>query len=437
MTDRILPPLEIGAGEPTYGPRRWWGGALDVEGLALASTGLACAAVDDLLNRPGALRASSLRVAAAFDSLGHLRIDGRRPIGFASMSGFFATTDGWVRTHANYPHHEARLRRALGASTAQDVVDALRRLGSVEAERVIGEAGGIAAAVRTRAQWLASPMAAGAPPRDWISFDVSPSPSVAWRPGTDLPLTGLRVLDLTRVVAGPVATRTLAALGADVLRIDPPHLPELEDQHVDSGFGKRTALLDLVASAQTRHDLLARADVVVLGYRNGALGLSPAVLREQYPSLIVVNLDAWGDRGPWAQRRGFDSIVQAATGIADVYRLRDGRPGALPVQALDHATGYGIVAAVVGLAAARRKHGVSGIAHLSLVRAADLLFRSRAPETPVQPILDPDLLTTPSPYGELSYVPSPFDLYGAPLSYPHAPHRYGIDTATFPHQHPS
>ena len=431
---RILPPLEIGAGEVPYGPRRWWGGPLDVEGLALASVGLAAAAVDDLLQRPGAVRASSPRIAAAFDSLGHLRVDGRQPLGFAALSGFFPTADGWIRTHANYPHHAERLQRALRAPI-EDVGAALRSMPALEAEQVIGQAGGIAAAVRSRRQWLDSPMAAGPPPRDWIAFEVSSAPSraaAAWRPGSDLPLSGLRVLDLTRVVAGPVASRTLAALGADVLRIDPPALPELVDAHIDSGFGKRSALLDLNTEAARLHELLGRADAILLGYRNGALdahGLSPESLHERYPALMVVNLDAWGSTGPWAQRRGFDSIVQAAVGIADVYRLRDGRPGALPVQALDHATGYGMVAATVGLAVARLRHGVSGIARLSLVRAADLLFRSKAPDVPVQPLADPGLLTAHSPYGELRYVPSPFDLYGVPLPYPHAPHTYGADAA--------
>lgn len=427
MPDQILPPLTL-EDQPAFGPRRWWGGPLDVEGLALASAGLAAASVDNLLNRSGALRASSIRIAAAFDSLRHLRINGRAPLGFAPLSGFFETSDGWVRTHANYPHHEHRLKAAVGASGAEDVRAALRGLTAEDAERVIGDAGGIAAAVRTRRQWLDSPMAAGPPPRDWIEFDVSPSPGVAWRPGTDLPLTGLRVLDFTRVIAGPVASRTLAALGADVLRIDPPGAPELLDQHLDSGFGKRTALLDLGSEAATLKELLDRADVVLLGYRNGGFdrfGLTPQALRERYPALIVINLDAWGTRGPWAGRRGFDSIVQAATGIADIYRLRDGRPGALPVQALDHATGYAIVAATVGLATARQRHGTSGTARLSLVRAADLLFRGRAPQDPVQPVADPGVLKTDCYYGELQYVASPFDLFGAPLEFPHPPLEYG------------
>lgn len=431
----IVPQIEIEFGAPDGGPRRWWGGPLDVEGLTLASTGLAAGAVNTLLDRPGALRVSPQRVGASFDSLGHLRIDGRAPVGFAPLSGFFPTADGWIRTHANYPHHARRLCAALGARpTAESLAATLREFPATEAERVVGKAGGVAAAVRTRQEWLNSPMSADPSPREWIFVDVHPVKAGKWCPGTDLPLTGLRVLDLTRVVAGPVAARTLAALGADVLRLDPPQLPELTDQHIDSGFGRRTALLDLGTDPGRLADLLERADVLLLGYRNGALdryGLGPATLGERYPGLAVVGLDAWGTRGPWAVRRGFDSIVQAAVGIADVYRHTDGRPGALPVQALDHATGYGMVAAAIGLVDARRRHGLSGTARLSLVRAADLLFRTRVPQLPICPTEPPQLSRTNSTFGELRYLPTPFDLDGKVLDYPHAPHAYGADDPTW------
>ncbi|MYR64088.1 hypothetical protein GTY54_50435, partial [Streptomyces sp. SID625] len=164
-----------------------------------------------------------------------------------------------------------------------------------------------------------------------------------------LPAAGVRVLDLTRVIAGPVATRTLALLGADVLRVDPPHLPELADQHADTGFGKRSAALDPATDRAAFEELLAGADVVVTGYRPGALdrfGLSPEALAERRPALVVAELSAWGAYGPWARRRGFDSLVQVATGIAAV-EGGDGRPGALPAQALDHGTGYLLAAAVL------------------------------------------------------------------------------------------
>lgn len=136
-----------------------------------------------------------------------------------------------------------------------------------------------------------------------------------------LPAAGLRVLDLTRVLAGPVATRTLALLGADVLRIDAPQLPESQDAHNDTGFGKRSVSLDLGdrADRATFDELLAAADVLVTGYRPGSLeayGLTPEELAVRRPGLVLAQVSAWGRYGPWQERRGFDSLVQVATGIA-------------------------------------------------------------------------------------------------------------------------
>ncbi len=183
-----------------------------------------------------------------------------------------------------------------------------------------------------------------------------------------------RVLDLTRVIAGPVATRTLALAGADVLRVDPPQLPEIPAQHADTGLGKRTTILD--AADPRLRELADTADVVVTGYRPGALdrfGLAPEELLERRPDLVVVRLDAWGWTGPWARRRGFDSIVQAASGIAVACARDDGRPGALPAQALDHATGY-LAAASALLGLAERPTRGGSIRELALARTAEWLW---------------------------------------------------------------
>jgi crotonobetainyl-CoA:carnitine CoA-transferase CaiB-like acyl-CoA transferase len=163
-------------------------------------------------------------------------------------------------------------------------------------------------------------------------------------------LTGVRVLDLTRVLAGPVATRNLAQAGAEVLRIDSPHLPEIGWVHLDTGAGKRSTTLDLRSPSgrSTFEDLLDDADIVVTGYRPGSLdplGLSPEELASRKPGLVVGSVSAWGTEGPWAQRRGFDSIVQAVTGIAMIESTDGTRPGALPAQALDHSAGHLLSAA--------------------------------------------------------------------------------------------
>src|SRR5699024_8955242 len=132
-------------------------------------------------------------------------------------------------------------------------------------------------------------------------------------------LSVVRVLDLTRVIAGPSGTQLLACLGADVLRLDPPHRPELLDQHLSTGMRKRRAELDLRRDTETFRSLAAAADVTVPGYRPGALsalGIGREELEQLAPRAVLVSLSAWGETGPWGQRAGFDSIVQAATGIA-------------------------------------------------------------------------------------------------------------------------
>ncbi len=254
-----------------------------------------------------AVRVDDGAVATAFVSERHLRIDGRAPENFAPLSRFWRTADGWVRTHANYPHHRARLLAALGTGDDPDAVAAaLAGRSAYEVEDTVTAAGGLAVALRTPEEWAAHEQAVAVARHPLVEreqLDTAPAreftPS-GGRGGPLLPAAGLRVLDLTRVLAGPVATRTLALLGADVLRLDAPGLPELPDQHADTGFGKRSALLDLAAGRDTFEELLARADVVVTGYRPGALdrfGLSPRALAERRPGVVVAQVSAWGPPG--------------------------------------------------------------------------------------------------------------------------------------------
>ncbi|MCU1565730.1 MAG: L-carnitine dehydratase/bile acid-inducible protein [Pseudarthrobacter sp.] len=456
-----------GQGILCSGPRRWWGGALDVEGLALGSVGAAAAALNLLTGTPGGFATTAALAAAAFDSYGYLRIDGRKIQGFAPLSGFRRTRDGWIRLHANYPHHEQRLMQALDATTPDGVAAALASMTSLEAEAAIQARGGVAGAVRSRQEWRNSGMGSAAGNGPWIAVQLATGEAAGRKPahpyGEDpqRPLAGVRVLDLTRVIAGPVSTRLLGALGADVLRIDPPQLPEITDQFVDIGFGKRSAEADL-ADPRNRHllqELLAGADIVITGYRRGSLdrlGLAPEALLASRPELVVVTLDSWGSAGPWSRLRGFDSIVQAATGIADLYGTGDHdggwRPGALPVQALDHATGYGAAAAAIALLARRRHTGLGGSARLSLARTAEELFSfsaedfppgpsgspaapgphaevtpagSAAPDVPEPLWPEPELLSMASSYGDLRYVGPPLLVDGQPLDFTGPPPAYG------------
>ncbi|MEU0771732.1 CoA transferase [Streptomyces albogriseolus] len=385
-----------------------------------------------------AVRVDDGAVATAFVSERHLRTDGRAAESFAPLSRFWRTADGWVRTHANYPHHRARLLTALGAPEDPDAVAAvLARRSAREVEETVTAAGGLAVALRTPEEWAAHGQAAAVarlPLVERVRLDAAPAREFTAAGGDPLlPAAGLRVLDLTRVVAGPVATRTLALLGADVLRLDPPGLPELPDQHTDTGFGKRSALVDLASGREVFEELLARADVVVTGYRPGSLdrfGLSAEALAGRRPGVVVAQLSAWGATGPWAGRRGFDSLVQVATGIAHI-EGEHGRPGALPAQALDHGTGYLLAAGVLRALSDQADAGGGRLVRVALARTAAEVragangSAAHGGEVPATPWL----AERNSPLGRLRYALPPVDFEGGPRDWARPPGAWGADAA--------
>ncbi|MEU9603515.1 CoA transferase [Streptomyces sp. NPDC048057] len=417
---------------------------LPVRELARATVGVCSLAAAELLARRRgtpvpAVQVDEAAVATAFVSERHLRIDGRVPTSFAPLSGFWRAADGWVRTHANYPHHRLRLLDALGmddpgsdpARARAALAAELAGRSATSVQEAVYSAGGLAVAVAPAPPGV---LAAGLPlveargPREGPARELPPAA---------LPAGGVRVLDLTRVIAGPVATRTLALLGADVLRVDPPALREDPDAHADTGIGKRSTLLDLANPEDRRafDTLLDGADVVVHGYRPGALdayGLTPDVLAARRPGLIVAELCAWGHRGPWAGRRGFDSLVQAASGIAAVEADADGHPGVLPAQALDHGTGYLLAAAVLRALTERHANGGGRLVRLSLAGTASWLLSgldAAQPDVPSTTAPDPGpwLTETVSPYGTLRHAVTPVHYDGAPRTWRRPPTRWGTD----------
>jgi crotonobetainyl-CoA:carnitine CoA-transferase CaiB-like acyl-CoA transferase len=424
-----------------------WDSAFPVAELALDSVGLASALIDEAARarglHPAPAALDPLRVVASFGSERMLRVDGAVPPVWAPLSGFFPVADGWVRTHANYPHHAERLRGLLGvaADAAPDeVAAALASWRRTDLENATAAAAAVVAAVRDAAEWAqhpqASVLAAGPLVAAAATGPAEPRP---WRGESSLPLAGVRVLDLTRVIAGPVATRDLALAGADVLRIDDPQRPEIGWQHLDTGQHKRSALLDLSRAGERGvfAELLDSADVVVTGYRPGALdrfGLDPDTLASAYPGLVVGTVSAWGEVGPWAHRRGFDSIVQATIGIARAEQEHRGdvRPGALPVQALDHASGHLLAAAVVGGLVRQRVEGGSHHVSVALARTGMELLKHRDTEPPgAAP--GPWPSTTPVSLRledgtDLACAPPPLAFSGAPAQYAWV-HRWGTDAA--------
>jgi hypothetical protein len=307
-----------------------------------------------------------------------------RPPPWDAVAGDYPTADGWIRLHTNASHHRDAALAVLGCAADRDAVArAVAGWRGEQLEAAVVGNGGCAAMMRSAAEWRAHPQGVAVAAEPLIAIDMGPpgGAASAW-PGAarpERPLAGLKVLDLTRVLAGPVATRFLAGYGADVLRIDPPGwnepgvIPEVT-------LGKRCARLDLRQSAQRAifEALLAQADVLVHGYRPAALqrlGYGEPFRRALNPGLIDVALDAYGWTGPLSGRRGFDSLVQMSCGIAQHGRRMQGasKPVPLPVQALDHATGYLVAAAVLRGLLFRLTDNRAVQARLSLARTAKLL----------------------------------------------------------------
>ncbi|MFC8492286.1 CoA transferase [Streptomyces sp. NPDC057235] len=397
---------------------------LPVMDLARATVAVAGLAAVERAGLPGPVRVDDGAVATAFTSERHLRVDGRAPVNFAPLSRFWRAADGRVRTHANYPHHRAALLAALGVpsgssedAAAEAVAAAIGERTAAGVEAAVYGAGGLAVALRTPGEWAAHPQGrevAARPPLTRERLDDAPPRRRSGPP---------RVLDLTRVLAGPVATRTLALLGADVLRIDPPGNPELPDQHADTNIGKRTAALDLDRPSDRRafDELLDAADVLVTGYRPGALdrfGL-------HRPGLVTARISAWGDYGPWGGRRGFDSLVQAATGIAVLEGSAE-EPGALPAQALDHGTGYLLAAAVLRSLTEQDRDGGTRLVRVALAQTGHWL-------THALPAYGPERYLTESdgPLGRLRHALSPVAYEGGPTGWSRPPGLPGADGAVW------
>ncbi len=421
--------------------------ALPVEDTAIACVGAALLAAASLHERRGGrltepVRLATGHVAAAVRSEAYLRRGGEAfGSGFAPLSRFWRAADGWVRTHANYQWHRDALLRALGAADdAAAVRAAISNLPSGEIEERVFEAGGVAAAVRSADEWRRQPQGRAVADLRLIEGRRIGDAPPRGRPAGALPASGVRVLDLTRVIAGPVCTRYLAALGADVLRVDPPQLPELPLSAHEGLLGKRSALLDArIPSGVTRlHELLHAADVLVHGYRPHALsryGLNPATVAERHPGLVVASISAWGAAGPWGARRGFDSIVQAACGIALAESADGERPGAMPCQLLDHGTGYLCAAAVLDSLRLQAAQGGSHLRELSLARTASWLLSQ--PRADTRPALSGPrrgtsrqwLTSIASEEGTVTAVAPPGQFDGHNLGWHRPLSRYGGDRA--------
>jgi hypothetical protein len=364
------------------------------------------------------------------------------------VSTDYAASDGrWVRLQANYHHLRRAAAKALGAAEDREAfARAIAAMTADEAEHAIVTGGGAAAATRTLGEWAAHPQgqAAAAEPLIDVTFGDSTFAGGAlagWAPTPGRPLAGIRVLDITRVLAGPTGTRTLAGYGAEVLRIDPPGFlePDGSAGGGDLTLGKRCVYLDLSTAAgrDTFLTLLSAADVLVHGLRPGALdglGLGADVRRAAAPGVIEVTLNAYGWTGPWQGRRGFDTLVQTSSGMSTELMRRGGLPvpKLLPSQVLDFATGYLIAAAAIRGLAERARHGRSSTWRLALARTGALLRDAgEAPEEaalgePAGSWYEPRVYNFPK--GPVRRLVFPTMVEGAPQFWERAGDPYGTAT---------
>lgn len=321
------------------------------------------------------------------------------PASWDAVAGDYRTRDGWIRLHTNAPHHRAAALSVLKVEADRAAVaQAVAGWKGEELEAAIVAAGGCAAQMRSLEAWARHPQgqAVAQEPMLWTE-KTGAVPQREWAFDPARPLAGLRVLDMTRVLAGPVATRFLALLGAEVLRIDPPGWDEI-GVIPEVALGKRCARLDLkTEEGQAKlAELFRGADFFLNGYRPDALerlGFGTEARHALRPGLVDVRLDAYGWTGPWSGRRGFDSLVQMSSGIADEGMRRAGaeKPTPLPVQALDHATGYILAAAALRGMTRRVVEGVGSASRTSLARTAALLVsRPSREEAPLAPVGEAD-----------------------------------------------
>ena len=383
--------------------------------------------------RTGRRQAVSLDMraaAAAFRSEHFTRVAGRPPAErWAAVSGTYRSRDGrWVQLHCQFPHLRAGVLEILGcAEDREEVARAVARWDGLALETRCREERLCVALVRSPEEWAAHPQAKAVAGLPLMEIErIADAPPTPLPPGGTRPLSGVRVLDLTKVIAGPVCGRTLASHGAEVVRIGAAHLPYMEPLVIDTGLGKRSAFLDLRGEAgrEALRAMARRADIFVQGYRPGALaarGFGPEDLAAARPGIVYVTLSAYGRAGPWRDWRGFDSLTQSASGIAHegMVAAGAGAPRPLPCQALDHATGY--LAAFGAMTALKRRaeEGGSWIVRVSLAQTGrwiDGLGRvdGLGVRDPEEADIADLLETHESPWGEVLHVKPPEEMSETP-----------------------
>jgi len=372
--------------------------------------------------------------------------DGPAPELWDKIAGTYQCGDGrWVRLHTNFPHHRDGVLTLLGCAWDKAAVaEALRGWKAFDFEEAAAAAKLVVTAMRTFREWDAHPqgMAIGRLPL--LSIDkIGDAPPPSWPQG-DRPLAGIRVLDLTRIIAGPVCGLTLAAHGADVMLVTSPNLPAVAPLVIDTGRGKLSTHIDLhdEAGRKAFEALVREADVIVQGYRPGgldALGYGPDDVARMRPGIVYVSLSAYSHEGPWAGRRGFDSLVQTASGFnaAEAEAAGVSGPKPLPAQILDHATGYLLAYGAMSALLRRAREGGSWHVRASLAQTGSWLrslgrIDGLGAKDPARGDILDCLEETPSAFGRLSAVRHPAILSETPARWARPSVPLGTHAAMWP-----
>ncbi|MCC6533439.1 MAG: CoA transferase [Burkholderiales bacterium] len=386
---------------------------------AIAAAGMAAAELWALrTGRRQQVQVDARAAALALRSSRYLRIDGARPAEDEALTGFYPLKNArWIYLHCNFFNLRARNVEVLGVPERKDAVAAaVATWGGDALEQALFEAGGCGAFVRSEDEWRALPQArtvAQLPLIDIVKIGEAPARPL---PAAERPLSGIRVLDLTRVLAGPTCARTLAEHGADVLRITGEGMADSGIADFDTGLGKLSAYLDLrtAEGAQALQTLIGSADVFSQSYRPGSLarrGFSPEALARMCPGIVYVSLSAWGHEGVWRERRGYDTVVQSANGFA--FQGKEREPRFLPVSAQDYVAGYLLAFGAMVALARRAREGGSWLVRTSLanagqwIRAHGLLDPAQYAHVPAE-LPDDELRALmgaiDSPVGRLTYL---------------------------------
>ena len=367
---------------------------------SLSAVGLAVADLWELkTGRRQEIKVNTRRATASLRSGQYMRVEGAQVSeGRNRIGGVYPAKGGrWSYLHCNFPNHRDAALKVLGVEGNPEAVRrAIAGWDALELEEAIIAANGAGGMARSMDEWAQHPHAAAVASLPLLEIEkIGDSPPESLPEGPR-PLSGVRVLDLTRVLAGPTCARTLAEHGADVLRITARHLPSISSREDDTGHGKLSAYIDLREQNEldTMLGLIRKADVFSQGYRPGTLarrGLSPEDLAVLRPGIVYVSLSAFGRAGPWASRRGFDTVVQTVSGITtrqgELFPGADPGPQFYPVSAIDYLTGYLMAFGTLVALGRRAREGGSWLVRISLAQVGRwLIDLGEAPEADLQDV---------------------------------------------------